>query len=119
MFIFLCLVCPRRLTLRSAGLKKGKKAPGEKLPALTPVSRQRRVWEKSRLLVKTTCHPRDRHFQFQKRGQLLIRSHDGTLSVATVRVNNPDRLPVRINPDRSPFKIQRLGKSPSFMTDSG
>jgi hypothetical protein len=25
------------LTLRSAGLKKGKKAPGEKLPALTPV----------------------------------------------------------------------------------
>jgi hypothetical protein len=68
------------------------------------------VWEKSRLFVKTTCHPRDRHFQFQKRGQLLIRSHDETLSVATVRVNNPDR---------SPFKIQRLGKSPSFMTDSG
>jgi hypothetical protein len=31
-------------------------------------------------------------------------------SIAPVRVNNPDR---------SPFKIQRLGKSPSFMTDSG
>jgi hypothetical protein len=45
--------------------------------------------------------------------------HNEALSVATVRVNNPDRLPVRINPDRSPFKIQRLGKSPSFMTDSG
>jgi hypothetical protein len=38
MFIFLCRFAPGGLTLRSAGLKKGKKAPGEKLPALTPVS---------------------------------------------------------------------------------
>jgi hypothetical protein len=37
MFIFLCRFAPGGLTLRSAGLKKGKKAPGEKLPALTPV----------------------------------------------------------------------------------
>jgi hypothetical protein len=38
MFIFLFLVCPPGgLTLGSAGLKKGKKAPGERLPALTPV----------------------------------------------------------------------------------
>jgi hypothetical protein len=50
MFIFLCRFTPAGLTLRS--LKKGKKAPGEKLPSLIPVSRQRRVWQKSRLLVK-------------------------------------------------------------------
>jgi hypothetical protein len=37
MFIFLCRFAPGELTLRSAGLKKEKKAPGEKLPALTPV----------------------------------------------------------------------------------
>jgi hypothetical protein len=36
MFIFLCRFAPGGLTLRSTGLKKGKKAPGEKLPALTP-----------------------------------------------------------------------------------
>jgi hypothetical protein len=53
MFIFLCRFAPGGLTLRSAGLKKGKKAPGEKLPALTPVSKQRRVWKKSRQPVKS------------------------------------------------------------------
>jgi hypothetical protein len=58
MFIFLCRFAPGGLTLRSAGLKKGKKAPGEKLLALNPLSRQRRVWKKSRLLVKTTCGKR-------------------------------------------------------------
>ena len=37
MFIFLCRFAPGGLTLRSAGLKKRKKAPGEKLLALTPL----------------------------------------------------------------------------------
>jgi len=66
MFIFLLSVCPGGLALRSAGLKKGKEAPGEKLPALTPVSRQRRVWKKSRLLVKTTCYKRASPIQVQQ-----------------------------------------------------
>jgi len=43
----------------------------------------------------------------QKRSQLFIRVHNKTLSIAAVRVRNPDR---------SPFAIQRFGKSPSFMT---
>jgi hypothetical protein len=60
MFIFSFFgLSPGGFTLRNAGLKKGKKAPGEKLPALTPVSRQRRVWKKSCLLVKTTCCKRE------------------------------------------------------------
>jgi hypothetical protein len=59
MFIFLCRFAPGELTLRSAGLKKGTKAPGKKLPALTPVFRQRRVWKESRPLVKTTCCKRE------------------------------------------------------------
>jgi hypothetical protein len=36
-------------------------------------------------------------FQFQKRGELFIRSHNETLSVAPMRVSNPDRSPLGIN----------------------
>ena len=36
-----------------------------------------------------------RPLQFQKRGQLFIRTHDESLSVA-MRVNNPNRSPLRI-----------------------
>jgi hypothetical protein len=35
--------------------------------------------------------------QFQKRSQLFIGTHDETLSVVAMRINNPDRLPVGIN----------------------
>ena len=47
--------------------------------------------------------------EVNKRGQLFIRVHNETLSVVAMCV---------CNPDRSTSKIQRLGKSPSFMTDS-
>jgi len=36
-----------------------------------------------------------RPFRFQKRSQLLIGMHDETLSVA-MRVNNPERSPLKI-----------------------
>ena len=48
-------------------------------------------------------------FQLNKGSQLPISLHNETLSIAAMCVNNPDR---------SPSKIQRLGKSPSLMTDS-
>jgi hypothetical protein len=35
----------------------------------------------------------NRRFEFQKRSQLFIRSHNETLSVVAVRVCNPDRSP--------------------------
>jgi hypothetical protein len=35
-------------------------------------------------------------FQLHKRGQLLMRVHDETLSVAAMCVSNPDRSPVGI-----------------------
>jgi hypothetical protein len=38
----------------------------------------------------------DRRLEFQKRSQLFIRSHNETLSVAAMRVNNPDCSPVGI-----------------------
>jgi hypothetical protein len=36
-------------------------------------------------------------FQFEKRAQLFIRMDNEPLSVAAVRVNNPDRSPLTIN----------------------
>jgi hypothetical protein len=39
----------------------------------------------------------NRRLQFQKRSWLLIRTHNETLPVAAMRVNNPDRSPVGIN----------------------
>jgi hypothetical protein len=37
---------------------------------------------------------KNRRFQFQKRGQLFIRSNNETLSIIAMRVTNPDRSPV-------------------------
>jgi hypothetical protein len=39
----------------------------------------------------------NRRFQFQKRSQLFIRVHNQALSVAAMRVCNPNRSPLRIN----------------------
>jgi hypothetical protein len=39
----------------------------------------------------------NRRFKFHKRGQLFLRMHNETLSVAAMRVNNPDRSPVGIH----------------------
>ena len=40
-------------------------------------------------MQRLTFWPLNRYFQFQKRGQLFIGTHNETLSVA-MRVNNPD-----------------------------
>jgi hypothetical protein len=39
----------------------------------------------------------NRRLQFHKRSQLFIRVHNEPLSVAAMRVRNPDRPPVGIN----------------------
>ena len=39
----------------------------------------------------------NRPFQFHKRGQQFIRTHNKTLSVVAVRISNPDGSPVGIN----------------------
>jgi hypothetical protein len=39
----------------------------------------------------------NRRFQFHKRSQLFIRTHNEPLSVVAVRINNPDCSPVGIN----------------------
>jgi len=47
----------------------------------------------SRQFAATVNH----RFEFQKRGQLFIRMDDETLSVAAMRVSNPDRSSAGIN----------------------
>jgi len=39
----------------------------------------------------------DRRFQFQKRRQLFIRTHNETLSVTAMCISNEDRSPARIH----------------------
>jgi hypothetical protein len=38
----------------------------------------------------------NRRFEFDKRSQLFTRAHNETLSIAAMRVSNPDRSPVGI-----------------------
>jgi len=61
---------------------------------IVPLSAGRRqaLFRRSDGLVSTR-----RPFQFHKRTQLFIRTHNVALSVAAVRVSNPDRLPFGIN----------------------
>jgi hypothetical protein len=46
--------------------------------------------------MQPTAGRQDRRLKLLKRGQLFTRTHNEVLTVA-MRVNNPDRSPVRIN----------------------
>ena len=57
---------------------------------------EERLW--TRIIWPSCCGqplaPSNRRFEFDKRGQLFIRSHDVTLAIAAMRVSDPDRSPV-------------------------
>jgi hypothetical protein len=76
MFIFPFLGSPQSgLTLGSAHLKKGK-APGERLPALTPVPNDDESGRNLATQSNQFAATRNRGFQFHKRGYLLIRGYN-------------------------------------------
>ena len=52
---------------------------------------------RSRCLSQETAASADGRFEFQKRSQLFIRTHNEALIVPTMRVSNPDRSPLGIN----------------------
>jgi hypothetical protein len=56
----------------------------------------------------------DRRFKFDKRGQLFIRTHNETLSVAAMRVSNPDYAPSRSSAEIQlrPARFQPLDALP-------
>jgi len=89
MFIFLCRFVPGGLALRSAGLKKGKKAPGEKLPALTRFPDNAECGKNLACSSRQLAASARRRFKFNKRRQLFIRAHNEALSVAAMPVGNP------------------------------
>jgi hypothetical protein len=46
--------------------------------------------------LEAQCFARDL-LKFKKRSQLFIRTHNKTLPVAAMRINNPDRSPLSID----------------------
>ena len=56
----------------------------------------------------------NRRFEFHKRSQPFLRVHNETLSVAAIRVCNPDRYPPGKYDFRSKTKSQRQLKSQGF-----
>jgi hypothetical protein len=61
----------------------------------------RGVWEKSRQPVKPICRDRESSIRVPERSQLFIRADNETLSVAAMRVNNPDRSSAAETPEQS------------------
>jgi hypothetical protein len=86
------------ILLGSCGSGGGEEPAGKCPP---PVSRS--VLSDAELAKNLACSSKqfaasaNRRFQFQKRSQLFIRSHNETLPVAAMRVSNPGRSPAGIN----------------------
>ena len=72
MFIFLFWFALGGLTLRNAHVKKGKKAPGEKLPALIPVPDNAECGKNLANLSNRFAANANRRFQFDNAVQPLI-----------------------------------------------
>jgi hypothetical protein len=90
----------RWLTLRLPGLKEGKKTPREGLSYPAPESDPSNGVKFGKISVAgqdKPARPRTAGFKFDKRGQLLIRMHNETLSVVTMCVRHKDRSPVGIH----------------------
>jgi hypothetical protein len=87
---------PRRVVSAIAGLEEAKNLAGKVLRLI-------QIGLSTPSLAKTTpaCQANSPHAQIadsssKNRRQLFIRSHNETLSVAAMRVSNPDGSPVRI-----------------------
>jgi hypothetical protein len=76
MFIFLCRFAPGGLTLRSAGLKKGKKAPGEKLLALPRFPDHAECGKNLANLSNQFAVSPNHRVEFHEHGQLFVGIHN-------------------------------------------
>jgi hypothetical protein len=81
MFIFLCRFAPGGLTLCSAGLKKRKKAPGDKLSALTRFPDNAECGKNLACSSRQLAASANCRFEFHKSGQFFSRTRNETLSV--------------------------------------
>ena len=85
------------LILRFAGPEEAKNLAGKVLRLIQDRLSDAEFGKNLANLSKQFAVSADRRFEFQKRRQLFIRSHNETLSVVAMRIGNPDRSPVGVN----------------------
>src|SRR5882724_9815712 len=81
---------PRRVDPSQCSSEKGEESSGRKAFCPYPGSRGRRVWKNLAKQSNQFAASANRRFQFHKRRQLFIRTHNETLSAIAMRVSNPD-----------------------------
>ena len=88
---------PRRVDSAIAGLEEAKNLAGKVLRLIQDRLSDAEFGKNLANLSNQFAASANRRFEFQKRRQLFIRTHNETLSVVAMRVSNPDRSPVGIN----------------------
>ena len=80
-----------------AGLEEAKNLAGKVLPLIQDRLGDAEFGKNAANLSNQFAASANHGFQFEKRAQLFIRSDNEALTVAAMRVSNPDRSPVGIN----------------------
>jgi hypothetical protein len=89
---------PAELILCNCGSGRGEEPERGKSPPPDSDPFSQRDFAKNLTgLSSTISASAHRQFEFHKRRQFFIRTHNETLTVAVMRVDNPDRSPVGIN----------------------
>jgi hypothetical protein len=88
---------PRRVVSAIAGLEEAKNLAGEILRLIQIFLTKVEFRKKTRRVSSQFVASANRRFEFHKRGQLCLRSHNEPLSVAAMRVHNEDRSPFTIH----------------------
>jgi hypothetical protein len=95
--LFFLFLSPAELFFGIAGPEEAKNLAGKKPPPVSDPFSDAESGESYASLSSQFPTTPNRRFKFQKRGQLLICTHNETLSVAAMRVSNKDRSPATIH----------------------
>jgi hypothetical protein len=106
---------PRRVDSAIAGPEEATNPAGKVLRLIQDRLSDAEFGKTAANLSNQFAASADRQFQFEKRSQLFIRTHDEPLSVVAMRVTNPDRSPVGI-PYRWEENTNRLSWSSNQTT---
>jgi hypothetical protein len=87
---------PRRIGSAVAGLEEAKNRAGKVLPLIQDRLSDAEFGKNAAKLSSQFAASANGRFEFQKRAQLFIRTHNETLSVVAMCVCNPDCSPVGI-----------------------
>ena len=88
---------PRRVDSAIAGLEEAKNLAGKVLRLIQDRLSDAEFGKNLANLSNQFAASANRGFQFEKRSQLFIRTHNETLSVAAMCICNQDRSPAGIN----------------------